>query len=354
MEKTESMVIAKEPTRCKLAVNDKPIPQCMLTAGRASYRGINTSPLKVKFAYKRQKTIKGVSLRDKIRSEVIRENLGIQDIVRFTKVRRRFWRDHVDRMTEAVQLGIIDVLNQKGDSDLDLLEEHIKIEEELKNKILKKSIKTQSNFFDILNDTYKRQEAKLLKFIAVEDWLSESPDFNLLDYRLCNALEQKACFKPHWNIEALKEDLVKAAASIPLQEWQDCVGYFIIYADVMHCNDVCTIGNFENVLLSSGLGRRLRRLKFVLLLEKPGRVLPAAETARQHAEQRVFEGLPEVPVEVGVDDRVQGRVEVADPEQHAYNDARRFQVAQRRYHVPETEEGRTEIRILQTVRNGSF
>lgn len=65
-------------------------------------------------------------------------------------------------------------------------------------------------------------------FIACEDWPSGSPDLNPLDYRLWTVLEEKACSKPHRNIEALKRDLVAAAASIPLEtvraaidEWPD-------------------------------------------------------------------------------------------------------------------------------------
>lgn len=53
-------------------------------------------------------------------------------------------------------------------------------------------------------------------FIAAEDWPSGSPDLNPLDYRLWSELENKACSRPHRNIEALKRDLVKAAASMPL------------------------------------------------------------------------------------------------------------------------------------------
>ncbi|GJQ68875.1 hypothetical protein Trydic_g21740 [Trypoxylus dichotomus] len=46
------------------------------------------------------RTIKGVNLRRQIGSKVLRGDLEIQDIVRFTRLRRKFWRDHVDRMTE--------------------------------------------------------------------------------------------------------------------------------------------------------------------------------------------------------------------------------------------------------------
>ncbi|KAK9739960.1 hypothetical protein QE152_g8582 [Popillia japonica] len=74
------------------------------------------------------------------------------------------------------------------------------------------------------------------------------------------------------------------------------------------------IGNGEGLRLAHCGLWGLLSVKVVLLLEEPGGVLPAAETARQHADQRVLEGLPEVPVEVGVDDRVQGGIEVTDPE----------------------------------------
>ncbi|GJQ86476.1 hypothetical protein Trydic_g10382 [Trypoxylus dichotomus] len=60
-------------------------------------------------------------------------------------------------------------------------------------------------------------EAYLPEFIVAEDWPSRSPDLNPLDYRMRNALEQKACSKPPRNIDALQPDLVKAAASIPLE-----------------------------------------------------------------------------------------------------------------------------------------
>lgn len=160
LEKTESMVIAKEPTRCKLAVNDKPIHQCMqctylgveITSSKNLQQEVRTQVNKAsrisgylrdliwKNKYistdskvriyktvvrpiltyavetradtaktknmmrvaemKTLRTIKGVSLRDQIRSDAIREDLNIQDVVRFTRSRRRYWRDHVDRMTE--------------------------------------------------------------------------------------------------------------------------------------------------------------------------------------------------------------------------------------------------------------
>lgn len=44
------------------------------------------------------RTVKGVILKDRVRSDTIRQELNIQDVVRWTKTRRRFWRDYVDRM----------------------------------------------------------------------------------------------------------------------------------------------------------------------------------------------------------------------------------------------------------------
>ncbi|GJQ71581.1 hypothetical protein Trydic_g11284 [Trypoxylus dichotomus] len=64
------------------------------------------------------RTIKGVNLRDQIRSKLIREDLEIQDIVEFTRVRRRFWRDHVDRMTEGRSAKFVHfaILDEKRNS----------------------------------------------------------------------------------------------------------------------------------------------------------------------------------------------------------------------------------------------
>jgi hypothetical protein len=44
--------------------------------------------------------IHGKTLRDKIRSYHLRHLSGIQDIIKWTKVRRREWDAHVDRMED--------------------------------------------------------------------------------------------------------------------------------------------------------------------------------------------------------------------------------------------------------------
>ncbi|XP_045477896.1 uncharacterized protein LOC123683044 [Harmonia axyridis] len=157
-EKTESMVISKEPIRCKLAVHDKPIRQTLhckylgveisshmnvyqevrAQANKASrisgclrdmiwrnehmtaeskvriYKTVvrpiltyaaetraetaTTKSLLRSTEMRILRTIEGVTLRDQIRSSVIRDELKVQDVVRFVRSRRRNWRDHVDRM----------------------------------------------------------------------------------------------------------------------------------------------------------------------------------------------------------------------------------------------------------------
>ncbi|GJQ78864.1 hypothetical protein Trydic_g35 [Trypoxylus dichotomus] len=47
------------------------------------------------------RAIKGMSLKDQMRNKVIREVCENQNIVLFMRIRRRFWRDHVHRMTEG-------------------------------------------------------------------------------------------------------------------------------------------------------------------------------------------------------------------------------------------------------------
>lgn len=44
--------------------------------------------------------IRGAALSDRIRNEEIREDCGVQDVVRWARVRvnNRGWRDYVDRM----------------------------------------------------------------------------------------------------------------------------------------------------------------------------------------------------------------------------------------------------------------
>ena len=46
------------------------------------------------------RVIRGKTLRDKIRSDQLRQLSGIQDIIKWGNVRRGEWGDHVDRMEE--------------------------------------------------------------------------------------------------------------------------------------------------------------------------------------------------------------------------------------------------------------
>lgn len=160
-QKTQCMVISKDPVRCKLEINGKIIEQVMQTR----YLGVNisssnntaqevkmqatkaavvsgclrdfiwqnkymnieskvriyktcvrpiltyaaetradTSKTKQMTRTTEMKTLRAItnlSLRDRVRSERIRETCNIQDVVRWTRDRRRRWRDHVERMGEG-------------------------------------------------------------------------------------------------------------------------------------------------------------------------------------------------------------------------------------------------------------
>ncbi|RVE41612.1 hypothetical protein evm_013738 [Chilo suppressalis] len=58
--------------------------------------------------------------------------------------------------------------------------------------------------------------AREIDFIRQEDWPSSSPDLSPLDYKIWQHLEEKACSKPHPNLESLKTSLIKAAADIDM------------------------------------------------------------------------------------------------------------------------------------------
>ncbi|XP_055385812.1 uncharacterized protein LOC129614885 [Condylostylus longicornis] len=159
-EKTKSMTISKEPIRCKLVVNNKTIEQVnrfkylgvditdsrqietevsLQTAKAAAISGnlrdviwknkymlidnkvriyktcvrpimtyavetradtAKTEQILRRTEMKTLRQICGYTLRDKIRNEDIRSTCEIQDVVRWTRCRRRNWRDHVNRMSE--------------------------------------------------------------------------------------------------------------------------------------------------------------------------------------------------------------------------------------------------------------
>ncbi|XP_055390221.1 uncharacterized protein LOC129619146 [Condylostylus longicornis] len=157
-EKTKSLVVSKDPIRCKLAINDIIIEQVMSfrylgveissnqnreadnraqvnKAARVSgclkdiiWKNKYMNPTSKVKIYKtcvrpimtyaaettsetcRTKTnkrtaemailrnINGSTLRDRVRSSDIRKSLEIQDVVRWVRERRRAWNDHISRM----------------------------------------------------------------------------------------------------------------------------------------------------------------------------------------------------------------------------------------------------------------
>ena len=79
-------------------------------------------------------------------------------------------------------------------------------------------------------NTQEWLQRNVLALIRAEDWPSESPGLNPLDYKLWAVLEDMACQKRHNNLDSLKRSLVKAAAEIPLEtvrttiaEWPKCL-----------------------------------------------------------------------------------------------------------------------------------
>lgn len=161
IEKTKSLVMSKDPIRCKLMVDGRTIEQVMqfnylgshITSCRnliaetrqnsikaskisgnlrdiiwknkymttnskvriyktcvrpvltyAAETRAETSKTKQLLRTTEMKTlraIKGVTLRDQLRSSDIRQELQTEDVVRWIRVRRRHWRDHVDRMNTS-------------------------------------------------------------------------------------------------------------------------------------------------------------------------------------------------------------------------------------------------------------
>ena len=51
----------------------------------------------------------------------------------------------------------------------------------------------------------------------IGEWPPNSPDLNPLDYSIWSILEEKACSKPHPNLDSLKKALTKAWNEIPLE-----------------------------------------------------------------------------------------------------------------------------------------
>lgn len=157
--KTKSMVIAREPRRCKLEINNKIIEQvfsfnylgvtispygslkdsvrhqmnkaarisgalrniiwknnCMTTTSKVRIYKACVRPIMTYAAETRAETaetkrmartnemrvlraITGNTLRDQRRSDEIRKECQTEDVVRWTRARRRFWNEHVSRMS---------------------------------------------------------------------------------------------------------------------------------------------------------------------------------------------------------------------------------------------------------------
>ncbi|RVE44486.1 hypothetical protein evm_010890 [Chilo suppressalis] len=59
--------------------------------------------------------------------------------------------------------------------------------------------------------------AREIDFIRHEDWPSSSPDLSPLDYKIWQHLEEKACSKPHPNLESHKISLIKVVRGVHIE-----------------------------------------------------------------------------------------------------------------------------------------
>jgi transposase len=63
-------------------------------------------------------------------------------------------------------------------------------------------------------------------FITKEEWLPNSPDLNPLEYAVWSILEEKACAKPHKDVESLKRALIKSWDKITVEMLEKIVDNF--------------------------------------------------------------------------------------------------------------------------------
>ncbi|XGW33702.1 hypothetical protein V3C99_017823, partial [Haemonchus contortus] len=112
------------------------------------------------------------------------------------------------------------------DSDVKINTE-VYLESVLKNALLPR---TQCHFgsrpFVFQQDSAPAHRAKVTQqwcrdtlpgFISAQEWPSNSPDLNPMDYSVWSLLESKACSMQHHTIDSLKRDLLRAWEEIPLE-----------------------------------------------------------------------------------------------------------------------------------------
>lgn len=78
-------------------------------------------------------------------------------------------------------------------------------------------------------------------------------------------------------------------------------------------SDVCPVDRKKQLLARGAITALFSPL------DELRRCFPAARAARERAHQRVLEGLAKVAIEVRVDERVQGAVEVTYPEEDGHH-----------------------------------
>ena len=87
-------------TDCKVCIYKTNVRPVLTYASETRAETTYTQQLLQTTEMKIIRAIHGKTLRDKIRSDQLRQLSGIQDIIKWANVRRREWGDHVERMEE--------------------------------------------------------------------------------------------------------------------------------------------------------------------------------------------------------------------------------------------------------------
>ena len=94
----------------------------------------------------------------------------------------------------------------------------------LKSKMRARSYLTMSvGYFNRTRLQLIRPKGQNIDFLTKEEWPPYSPDLNPLDYSVWGNLENRACSKPHKNLESLQATLKEEWLKIPQEELRNAV-----------------------------------------------------------------------------------------------------------------------------------
>lgn len=155
----------------------------------------------------------------------------------------------IERTQKAESVMVWAAISARGKSPLVFVPQNVKINKEVYVDILERHLLpwTETIFGDdpwtFQQDGAPGHKAHMVQnwlrdncpdFIKVDphwrnpigEWPPNSPDLNPLDYSVWSILEEKACAKPHSNVESLKRALKKAWKEITLETLEKIVDNF--------------------------------------------------------------------------------------------------------------------------------